>query len=158
VKIILNKTLDDALFSSLLDPCEGLSMLNCRKLKLGGRSRLPALKGWEGRARSLGIRLGRRTIIFLHDLASKTNYKRVSSHSRTLLGVGTSHGHLDSLDSPRPRLGGSHHLPLYSILCSSLPRLHPNGTFSRDSQSGVPKLSRIALPGLWASIASCSGL
>ncbi len=43
----------------------------------------------------------------------------VSSHSGTLLGVGTSHGQLDSLDSPRPGLGGSHHLPPYSIFCPS---------------------------------------
>jgi hypothetical protein len=30
--------------------------------------------------------------------------------------------------------------------------LHPNGFFSRDSQSGVLKLSRFGLPGLWAFI------
>ncbi len=58
------------------------------------------------------------------------------------------------LDSPRPELGGSHHLPPYSILCVSLPHLHPNGTFSWDSQSGVPKLSRFRLPKLWAFITS----
>ncbi len=61
---------------------------------------------------------------------------------------------LDSLDSPRPRLGGSHHLPPYSILCTSPPRLHPNGSFSRDSQGGVPKLSRVGVPGLWMNITS----
>jgi len=52
------------------------------------------------------------------------------------LGVGTSHRQFDAQDSPRPGLGGNHHL-----LCSSPPRLHPNGSFSRDSQVGVPKLS-----------------
>jgi hypothetical protein len=61
-------------------------------------------------------------------------------------------GNMDSLDSPRPRLGGSHHLPPYSILYASLPHLHPNSTFSRDSQSGVLKLSWFGLPGLWAFI------
>jgi len=66
----------------------------------------------------------------------------VSSHSGTPLGVGTSHGHFDTQDSPRPGLGGSHHLPPYSILCNAPRRLHPNGSFSRDSQVGVPKLSR----------------
>jgi hypothetical protein len=66
--------------------------------------------------------------------------------------LGQAMGNLDSLDSPRPGLGGSHHLPPYSILCSFARRLHPNGSFSRDSQSGVPKLSRIGLLGLWASI------
>jgi len=59
---------------------------------------------------------------------------------------------LDSLDSPRPGLEGSHHLPPYSILCSSLPHLHPNGFFSPDSQSGVPKLSRFGLLELWTLI------
>ncbi len=73
-----------------------------------------------------------------------------------MLGQATSN--LDSLDSPRPELGGSHHLPPYSILCSSTRRLHPNGTFSRDSQGGVPKLSRFGLPRLWASITSCLDL
>ncbi len=70
------------------------------------------------------------------------------------MGVGRSHGHLDTLDSPRPGLGGSHHRPPYSILYSSARRLHPNGSFSRDSQSGVSKLSRFRLPGLWAFITS----
>jgi hypothetical protein len=35
----------DALPSSLLNPLEGLSMLNCGKLELEGRSRFPTLKG-----------------------------------------------------------------------------------------------------------------
>ncbi len=61
---------------------------------------------------------------------------------------------LDSLDSPRPGLGGSHHLPPHSILCISLLHLHPNGSFSWDSQSGVPNLSRFGLPRLWAFITS----
>jgi hypothetical protein len=65
---------------------------------------------------------------------------------------------LNSLDSPRPKLGGSHHLPPYSILCSPPPHLHPNGSFSRDSQSGVSKLSRFGLPGLWALVTSCPKL
>jgi len=68
------------------------------------------------------------------------------------LGVGTSHGHFDTQDSPWPRLGGSHHLPPYSILYSSPPRLHPNGSFSRDSQVGVPKLSQVGVLGLWTLI------
>jgi hypothetical protein len=59
---------------------------------------------------------------------------------------------LDSLDSSRPGLRGSHHLPPYSIFCSFPSHLHPNGSFSRDSQSGVPKLSWFELSGLWAFI------
>jgi len=35
---------------------------------------------------------------------------------------------------------------------------HPNGTFSRDSQGGVPKLSRVGLLGLWELISPGSNL
>ncbi len=45
-------------------------------------------------------------------------------------------------------------LPIKGSLCSSARRLHPNGSFSRDSQGGVPKLSRFGLPRLWAFITS----
>jgi len=76
----------------------------------------------------------------------------------TPLGVGTSHGHLDSLDPPQPGLGGSHHLPPYSIFYRSRWRLHSNGSFSRDSQGGVPKLSRVGVLGLWELISLGSNL
>ncbi len=89
-----------------------------------------------------------------HESASKTNHKKVSSHSGTPLGVETSHGHLDSLNSPRPKLEGSHHFPSYSILCVRPRRLHSNGFLSWDSQSGVPKLSWSGLPRLWTTITS----
>ncbi len=101
-----------------------------------------------------GIRLGRGTIILLHGPASKTNHKLVRTHSAPFRVLGQATGDLDSLDSPRPRLEGSHHLPPYSILCNFARRLHPNGSFFRDSQSGVPKLSWFGLPGLWAFITS----
>ncbi len=66
--------------------------------------------------------------------------------------LGQATGNTDTQDSPRPGLGGSHHLPPYSILCSSPRRLHPNGYFSRDSQVGVPKSSQMGLLGLWSPI------
>jgi len=78
--------------------------------------------------------------------------KLVGTHSAPFWCWDKPRATLDSLDSPRPELGGSHHLPPYSILCSCLPHLHPNGSFSHDSQSGVPKLSRFGLPGLWTLI------
>jgi hypothetical protein len=40
----------------------------------------------------------------------------------------------DSQDSPRFGLGGSHHLPPYTILCAWPQDLHPNVILSRDSQ------------------------
>jgi len=65
---------------------------------------------------------------------------------------------LDSHDSPRPGLRGSHHLPPYSILCAFPWHPHPNGFLSRDSQGGVPKLSRFGLLGLCKVIILCSNL
>jgi hypothetical protein len=88
-----------------------------------------------------------------HESASKTNHKGVSSHSGTPLGVKTNHGQLGLLDSPQPGLGGSHHLPPYSIICVSPWKLHPNGSFSRDSQVGVPNLSWVGIPELWTVVA-----
>jgi hypothetical protein len=64
----------------------------------------------------------------------------------------------DLLYSPWFGLEGSHHLPPYSILYFTPPHLHPNGTFSHDSQSGVLKLSQFGLPRLWAFITYCSDL
>jgi hypothetical protein len=67
-------------------------------------------------------------------------------------------GNTDSLDSPRPELGGSHHLPPYIILCVHPRRLHPNDFLSRDSQGGVSKLSLFRLLGLWELITPSSDL
>jgi hypothetical protein len=47
--------------------------------------------------------------------------------------LGRAMGNLDSQDSPRPRLGGSHHLSPHSILCASPRSPHPNGILSWDS-------------------------
>jgi hypothetical protein len=55
-------------------------------------------------------------------------------------------GNTNTQDSPRPGLGGSHHLPPYSILYSSPSRLHPNGLFFQDSQVGVPGLWTATTP------------
>jgi hypothetical protein len=89
--------------------------------------------------------------MLLHGPASKTNHKLVRPHSALIWCWDKPWVTLDSLDSPRPGLGGSHHLPSYSILCVTPQEPHPNGTFSQDSQ-GVPKLSRVGLPRLWELI------
>jgi hypothetical protein len=80
----------------------------------------------------------------------------VSLHLGTPLGVGISHGHFGRQDTPRPGLGGSHHLPPYNILCATFRGLHPNGSFSQDSQVGVPKLSRNC-PCRTPTLAKCGG-
>jgi hypothetical protein len=99
-------------------------------------------KGVEGRARSPEIILGRATSRSSLNLHPKINHQVVSSHSGTPLGVATSHGHFGPQNTPRPGLRRCHHHPPYSILCTTPPHLHSNGIFSRDSQVGVPKLSR----------------
>ncbi len=120
---------------------------------LGARGTLPTLSIRRGRGVcwGFGIRLGVGTIILFHDPASETNPKLVKTHSTPFWVLGLATGDLDSLDSPRPGLGGSHHLPPYSILCNSARRLHPNGSFSRDSPRWspeiIPKLSRFWTPG-----------
>ncbi len=57
--------------------------------------------------------------------------------------LGPATGNTDTQDSPRPGLGGSHHLPPYRILCDSPRGPHPND-FS------LPGL--LGLSGLWSPI------
>jgi hypothetical protein len=97
-------------------------------------------RGVEGRARSPGIRLGRDQAIWSRTCI-QNQHELVRNHSACIWCWDKSRANLDSLDSPWPGFEGSHHLPPYSILCNSSSRLHPNGSFSRDSQVGVPKLS-----------------
>jgi hypothetical protein len=97
-------------------------------------------------------------LILLFDPASKPTNKLVSSHSELSWCWDKPRATLDSLNSPKPALGGNHHLPPYSILYITLSHLHSNGTFSQDSQSGVQKLSQFRLPRVWAFITSCSDL
>ncbi len=66
--------------------------------------------------------------------------------------LGQATGNTNSLDSPRPKLRGNHHLPPYSILCVCPWHLHLNDFLSQDSQGGVSKLSRFGLLGLWELI------
>ncbi len=64
--------------------------------------------------------------------------------------LGQATGNTDTQDSPRPGLGGSHHLPTYSIFCGWPRSLHPNG-FSLLGLS-LPKLHQRGLPRLWSPI------
>jgi hypothetical protein len=144
----------DALPSPKLDP-NWVQVTQQRKCEgFGARSQPSALKRGRGACWSSRIRLGRGTSYSLIRTCIKTNHKVVSPHSRSLLVLGQATGNTDSLDSPWLGFGGSHHLPPYNILCVTLRRLHPNDFLSRDSQSGVPKLSRFGLSGLWTVIAS----
>ncbi len=69
-----------------------------------------------------------------------------------LLVLGRITSNSDSQDSPRPGLGGSHHLSPYIILCASPRRPHPNDILFKDSQVGVLKFPNLRLPQLWGPI------
>jgi hypothetical protein len=115
-------------------------------------------KGVRGACWSSGIRLGRGTSYLVIQSCIQnqpTSWLEFILHT---FGVGTSHGQPWTHLTHHGPDSGRHHLPPYSILCVSPPHLHPNGTFSRDSQSGVPKLSWFGLSGLWAFITSRSNL
>ncbi len=49
----------------------------------------------------------------------------------------------DSQNSSRLKLGGSHHLPPYSILYVWPWGLHPNVILSKDSQVGNPEIPKM---------------
>ncbi len=72
--------------------------------------------GESGVMKALGLDQEEGQLIQLLSPASKLTNKLVSSQSKSLLVLGQATGNTDSLDSPRPRLEGSHHLPPYSIL------------------------------------------
>jgi hypothetical protein len=57
-------------------------------------------------------------------------------HSWNTFGAKMNHGQIQQ-DSPRPELGGSHHLPSYSILCVCPQDQHP---FVPGLPSGSPKI------------------
>ncbi len=65
---------------------------------------------------------------------------------------------LDSQDSPRPGLLGSHHLPPYIIFCTTPWEWHSNGFLSRDSHLGVLKSPRMGVPQLCGTITSGANL
>jgi hypothetical protein len=74
-------------------------------------------------------------------------------HCLNTFGARTSHGQTRTHETHHGLdLGGSHHLPPYSILCASPRGPHPNGTLSRDSQVGVLKFPNLRLSQLWGPI------
>jgi hypothetical protein len=79
----------------------------------------------------------------------KPTNQLVNTPSEPLLVLGQTTGNTNSLDSSRPGLGGSHHLPPYSILCVT-PRTHTRmplcpGTPKVESQN-CPKIIPVWTP------------
>jgi hypothetical protein len=67
-------------------------------------------------------------------------------------------GNTYSLNSSRPGLEGSHHLPPYKYFLRLPTGPTSEWLLSQDSQGGVPKLSQFGLPGLWELITPSSDL
>ncbi len=122
------------------DEAKRVKQRNC--LKLEARSQLSALKGVEGCAEAPGWDQEEDKLY----LIIWTYIQPITSWLVHFLEhpwcQDESRATLDSQDSLRPKLGGSHHLPPYSIFCITPPHLHLHGTFSRDSQGGISKLFR----------------
>jgi len=62
--------------------------------------------------------------------------------------LGQATGNMDTQDSPWPRLGGSHHLPPYSILYTSPHGPHPKWLFVPGLPSGSPEITQIGTPAI----------
>jgi len=95
-------------------------MCSCEKVGLEGRSRLPALKRGKGRARSLGIRLGRwirRSSTNLHPKPTTRGLVHIRGHPWVL---GQVTGNLDYLTHHGPDSGEATtfpHIVFSAALC-----------------------------------------
>ncbi len=82
--------------------------------------------GMEGCAKASRWGLHRGTSKSItHTNLHKPNNKLVSAQLEHFQCTNESRTNMDSQDSPWPELGGSHHLPLYNILCVSPQGQHP---------------------------------
>jgi hypothetical protein len=86
----------------------------------------------------------------IHTNLHKPNNKLVSAKSEHFWCINEPWANTNSQDSSRPGLEGSHHLPLYSILCAWPRDQHPNVILS--------KFPKLGLPWLWGPITLCADL
>ncbi len=126
---------------------------------IGACSLVRNILGVEGHGRAPGWGLGRLisnsiTHLDLH----KSNNMLVSVQLEHFWCTDKPQTNTISQDSPRPRLGGNHHLPPYSIFCAWPRDQHPNVILSRDCQVGVSKFPKLGLPQLWRPITLCANL
>jgi hypothetical protein len=94
----------------------------------------------------------------IHTNLHKPNNKLINAKLEHIWCTDKPRTNMDSQNSLRPGLGGSHHLPPCSILCAWAWGQHPNVILSRDSQMGVPKFPKLGFPWLWGPITLCVDL
>jgi hypothetical protein len=88
----------------------------------------------------------------IHADLHKPNNKLVSVELEHFWCTDKPRTNTNSQDSPWLELGGSHHLPPYSILYAWPWGQHQNVILSPDSQVGLPKFPKLGLPQLWRPI------
>jgi hypothetical protein len=106
---------------------------------VGARSLTHNTLRGRGACWSSGMGLGRINKL-THSHGLHTTHTKWLVHRRAT-------GNTDTQDSPRPGLGGSHHLPPYSILCASPRGLHPNGFSLPGLPRGSPEIPPTGAPG-----------
>ncbi len=85
----------------------------------------------------------------IHTDLHKPNNKLVNAQLQHFWCTNEPWANMDSQNSPRPGLRGSHHLPPYNIPCARPRGLNPNVILTRDSQLGsleIPKIPKIGTP------------
>ncbi len=113
---------------------------------VGGRSLARNISKLEGHARALGWGLARLTSkSIIHTELHKPNDKLVDAQLEHLWCTDEPRANTNSQNSPQPGLGGSHHLPPYSILYAWPRDQHPNVILSQDSPNGNLEIPKIGL-------------
>ncbi len=94
-------------------------MKTTKRLRVGACSLVHNTSRVHGHVGALEWELGRMTngsIVHMH--MHKPNNKLVNAYLKHFWCTDEPWANMDSQDSRWPRLGGSHHLPVYSILCA----------------------------------------
>jgi hypothetical protein len=94
----------------------------------------------------------------IHTGLHKPNNKLVSAKLKHFWCMDEPWANTDWQDLPHLGLGGSHHLPPYSILCAWPWGQHSNVILSQYFQVGVLKFSKLGLMWLWRHITLCEDL
>ncbi len=148
----------DALSSPKLSPRWALVSKTAELWGLEGTLPTLSIKRGRGACWSSGIELRRGTSFSysLKPASDQPTNKLVNSHSGTPLVLGQAMGNSRLTRLTTAQTWRKPPPSPYSILYITQWHPHPNGFLSRDSQGGVPKLSRFGLPGLCEFITICS--